>query len=283
MIRINCGAIPLSLVESTLFGHERGAFTGAIQQQKGVFEDADGSTVFLDEIAELPLPAQASLLRVLETGKFCRVGSTRELSCDVRVVAATHQDLEAMCDTGRFRADLYYRLNAITLDIPPLRERVDEIEPLALRFLQEANQANQRKVRGIEPPALASLRSYRWPGNVRELKNAIERAVVITSSERVSDKDLPARVRGARPVADSYPRLDAGVADETQARITAPSPSNPEASGELRVRVQEYEAQIITEALRAAGGNRADAARQLGMPLRTLTHKIKVLGVKFTK
>jgi two-component system response regulator AtoC len=285
MVPVNCGAIPLSLVEGTLFGHERGAFTGAIQQQKGVFEEADGGTVFLDEIAELSLVAQASLLRVLETGKFCRVGSSRELSCDVRVIAATHQDLEVMCENGRFRSDLFYRLNAITINIPPLRERPDEIELLAMRFLQQANQLNQRHVQGIEPTALAVLRSYRWPGNVRELKNAIERAVVITSTDKIGVKDLPARVRGMRSAADSSPRIPQDeLLEEGEART--PFPTNPpdsSSSGELRARVQEYEAQIISEALRLAGGNRTQAARQLGMPVRTLTHKIKMLGIKGDK
>src|SRR5262249_28680745 len=155
MVRVNCGAIPASLVESTLFGHERGAFTGAQQQQKGVFEEADGGTVFLDEIGELPLGAQAALLRVLETGAFSRVGSSREIVVDVRVVAAPHRDLDAMAAGGAFRADLYYRLSTVTLEIPPLRERTGEIGPLAARFLRRANQANGRAVRRIEPEAMA--------------------------------------------------------------------------------------------------------------------------------
>ena len=270
MVRVNCGAIPDQLVESTLFGHERGAFTGAVQQQKGVFEEASGGTVFLDEIGELPLSAQAALLRVLETGAFARVGSTREIAVDVRILAATHRDLEEMVREGRFRADLYYRLNTITIAIPPLRERVDEIEPLARRFLGLANEANGRDVQGIDPEALVRLRAYSWPGNVRELKNAVERAVVVTRSSIIGAEDLPARVvaaSGLIPAMNKGPGPDAAPLD----------------SGDKhRTRVQQYEAQVITEALRAARWSRPLAAERLGMPLRTLRHKIKALGIKKT-
>ena len=261
MVRVNCGAIPESLVESTLFGHERGAFTGAQQQQKGVFEEADGGTVFLDEIGELPLSAQAALLRVLETGSFARVGSAREMAVDVRIIAATHRDLEAMVAEKSFREDLYYRLNTMTIAIPPLRDRRDEIEPLARRFLRQANEANGRNIQGIEP------------GNVRELKNAIERAVVVARSALLGPEDLPARL------------LVAGQAAVSALPAVAPQKPAPvieedDSPDKLRVRVQQYEAQMITAALEAAGWSRPAAAERLGMPLRTLRHKIKVLGIK---
>lgn len=266
IVRVNCGAIPKDLVESTLFGHERGAFTGALQQQKGVFEEADGGTVFLDEVGELPAAAQASLLRVLEVGAFTRVGSTRELQVDVRIVAATHRDLEAMVDEGTFRSDLYYRLSGVVIEIPPLRERRDELEPLARRFLHAANKANGRRVEGISPETLAVLEAYAWPGNVRELRNVIERAVVVTQGARIGPEDLPARVRtGGRSA-------EAGAS-----KASAPGAPEPEPA---REKVHQFEARMLQETLEATGWNRAEAARKLGMPVRTLSYRLKVLGVK---
>ncbi|MGK4004174.1 sigma 54-interacting transcriptional regulator [Sorangium sp. So ce1036] len=282
MVCVNCGAIPQQLVESTLFGHERGSFTGASQQQRGVFEVADGGTVFLDEVAELPLPAQAALLRVLETRRITRVGSSREIEVDVRIIAATHRDVEALCASGGFRLDLLYRLNAMTLTIPPLRARPEEIEPLALRFLHQANRANGRSIRGIEPGALELLRAYAWPGNARELRNAIERAVVIAEGEWIVEQDLPERVRAGRP-------LQVAAAQRTEPD-DEPTPAAPEAAApdaaaqdgtdDLKMRLQRYESQILVEALRAAGWNQREAARALNIPLRTLVHKLKVLGIK---
>jgi transcriptional regulator with GAF, ATPase, and Fis domain len=287
MVRVNCGAIPATLVESTLFGHEKGAFTGAVAQQKGVFEEADGGTVFLDELGELPLGAQTALLRVLETGSLSRVGSTREIAVDVRLVAATHRDLEAMVAEGTFRADLYYRLSTVTLEIPPLRERVDEIEPLLRRFVRQASEAGGHPAPVIEDEAIALLLGYRWPGNVRELRNAIERAVVVARDGLVRAADLPARVQAARaaepPVVAARPSPGAGdtgpVAFEDPPSMdvaAAPSAAAPE----LRSRLQQVEAQAIQAAMEAAGWKRAEAARRLGMPLRTLARKIKVLGIK---
>jgi DNA-binding NtrC family response regulator len=266
IVRVNCGAIPKDLVESTLFGHERGAFTGALQQQKGVFEEADGGTVFLDEIGELPPAAQASLLRVLEVGAFSRVGSNREIQVDVRIVAATHRDLEAMAEEGTFRSDLYYRLSGVVIELPPLRERQDEIEPLARRFLHTANKANGRRVEGISPETLALLEAYSWPGNVRELRNVIERAVVVTQGARLGPEDLPARVRtgGRGP--------EAGAS-----KASAPGAPEPE---QAREKVNQFEARMLQEALAATGWNRAEAARKLGMAVRTLSYRLKVLGVK---
>jgi len=266
LVRVNCGAIPKDLVESTLFGHERGAFTGALQQQKGVFEEADGGTVFLDEIGELPSAAQASLLRVLEVGAFSRVGSNRELQVDVRIVAATHRDLEAMVEEGTFRSDLYYRLSGVVIEIPPLRERRDEIEPLARRFLHAANKANGRRAEGISPETLALLEAYSWPGNVRELRNVIERAVVVTQGALLGPEDLPVRVRtgGRSP--------EAGAS-----KAAAPGAPEPEQG---REKVQQFEARMLQEALSTTGWNRAEAARKLGMAVRTLSYRLKVLGLK---
>jgi len=266
IVRVNCGAIPKDLVESTLFGHERGAFTGALQQQKGVFEEADGGTVFLDEIGELPPAAQASLLRVLEVGAFSRVGSNRELQVDVRIVAATHRDLEAMAEEGTFRSDLYYRLSGVVIELPPLRERQDEIEPLARRFLHAANKANGRRAEGISPEAFALLKAYSWPGNVRELRNVIERAVVVTQGALLGPEDLPARVRTGGRSPEARP-----------GKASAPEIPGPEQG---REKVQQFEARMLQEALDASGWNRAEAARKLGMPVRTLSYRLKVLGVK---
>jgi len=215
MICVNCGSIPAQLVESTLFGHERGAFTHAVQQQKGVFEAADGGTVLLDEIGELPAAAQTALLRVLESKRITRVGATREIEVDVRVIAATHRDLEAMTDAGTFRLDLLYRLNAMTLKIPPLRERREDIEPLCQRFLVELNRTNGRDIRAVAPQTLALLERYSWPGNIRELRNAIERAVVIAEGDTITPADLPERARGGgavgSPGQEDAPSIDESV------------------------------------------------------------------------
>ncbi len=268
LVSVNCGAIPEQLLESTLFGHERGAFTGAVQLRKGVFEEADGGTVFLDEIGELPPPAQVALLRVLETGAFSRVGSPRELHSSARIVAATHRDLRQLADRGEFRADLFYRLSTITLEIPPLRARREDIAPLALHFLRRANETNKRAVKGISLTVLAALEEHGWPGNARELRNAIEHAVVVTRADTIQMADLPAYLRGAPPSED-LPALD----DDP---MTSPSGTD------LRAQLQRHEAQIIIQALRAAQGKRAAAARALGIPLRTLAHRIKTLGIRET-
>lgn len=278
MVRVNCGAIPKDLVESTLFGHERGAFTGAMQQQKGVFEEADKGTVFLDEIGELPLFAQAALLRVLETGSFCRVGSTKEVAVDVRIVAATHRDLDAMVTAGTFRADLYYRLGGITVEIPALAERMEDVEPLSRRFLRLANENNGRKVQAISPEAMQILRQYAWPGNVRELRNTIERAVVVTRGSVIVPEDLPLRIRGASTPARvaSVPKP---VVEAAPAAAEA-APAVSDAAGPMRDKVQEYEANIVRKVLEETQWNRTEAAKRIGIPLRTLSYRMKVLGIK---
>jgi transcriptional regulator with PAS, ATPase and Fis domain len=289
-VSVNCGAIPGQLLESTLFGHMRGSFTGAYQDHKGVFEAAEGGTVLLDEIGELPPAAQAALLRVLDLKQVIRVGSTKEIPVDVRVIAATHRDLEAMCDTGAFRRDLFYRLNALPIQIPPLRERPEEIEPLAKRFLREANRANGRKVRGIEPLALARLKAYAWPGNVRELKNAVERAVVIAASDMISMDDLPERVLASLarsgptppPIPPSPPvATDAGPVPPQGVQAKKGRPGPPPAQDEsFKESVRRFEAERLIAALEKTGGNQTEAARLLDIPLRTLAHKIKTYKIK---
>jgi len=261
---INCAAIPGMLIESVLFGHEQGAYTGADKSARGIFEQADGGTVLLDEIGELAAPAQAALLRVLETKKVTRVGGEKEFEVDVRVLAATHRDLEGMVDAGRFRQDLLYRLNTVTLRIPPLRERVDEIRPMAERFLKEARRQAGTDVRSIDARALTALESYAWPGNVRELRNVIERAVVLAAGSTITIDDLTDRVRGGSRAAHAEPE-------------TSDSSDEP---GDYKEHVRRYEAELILRALHKANGNQTEAARALNLPLRTLVHKIQTYGIK---
>jgi DNA-binding NtrC family response regulator len=261
LVSVNCGAIPSQLVESTLFGHVRGAFTSADKDSEGVFGSADGGSVLLDEIGELPMAAQASLLRVLETGCINRVGSAEDKRVDVRVIAATHRDLEAMCEQGTFRRDLLYRINALTLHIPALRERAEEIVPLAERFLKEAT--GGRHV-SMSSAARDALERHSWPGNIRELRNVIERAVVVARGARIEPEDLPERVRGKRPA---------------PLREASPPDGPDDDSVDLKTRVRDYEARVIVNALRATGGNQTHAAKKLQVPLRTLVHKIKTLAI----
>ena len=268
LICVNCGGLPGQLVESTLFGHEKGAFTGADRRATGVFEAASGGTILLDEVGELPPAAQAALLRVLETGRLSRVGSTREVPIDVRVLAATHRDLLDMAEQGAFRQDLLYRLNAMTVPIPPLRERREDIVPLARHFLERAAGGSASQVERIGGDAEVLLLAHDWPGNVRELRNAIERAAVIARSDQVDVDDLPEAVRRLlRPGARTPPEPEV-------------APTGPGAREGLRERVRRYEAEMIVEALNRADGHRGRAAEDLGIPLRTLSHKIKVLGIR---
>ena len=258
---INCAAIPGTLIESVLFGHDQGAFTGADKSAPGMFEQAHGGTILLDEIGELAASAQAALLRVLETKRLMRVGGNKEIEVDVRVIAATHRNLEAMVQAGQFRQDLLYRLNTMTLQIPPLRERVDEIRPLAERFLKEARAQSGSEVKAIDPQAMAALEAYSWPGNVRELRNAIERAVVLAEGKAITLDDLADRIR--------------------QRSLPA---AEPDASGELptdyKDHLRKYEAELILRALHKHNGNQTETAKALNLPLRTLVHKIQTYGIK---
>jgi len=261
LICVNCGGIPGQLVESTLFGHERGAFTGADRRATGVFEDASGGTILLDEVGELPTAAQAALLRVLEAGCVTRIGSTVEIPVDVRVLAATHRDLAARADDGRFRRDLLYRLNAMTLALPALRRRPEEIGPLARHFLARSTDAAAAGVVDIDGDAMALLEAHSWPGNARELRNAIERAAVIARGTAVALDDLPEAVR----------RLQ---------RAGPPARAEDAPAEGLRERLRRVEAELIVEALNEHGGHRGRAAAALKIPLRTLSHKIQTLGIR---
>jgi Nif-specific regulatory protein len=261
-IKVNCAAIPESLFESELFGHERGAFTGSVGERAGWFELADGGTIFLDEIGELPLPLQTKLLRTLQEGTVLRLGGKREKRVDVRLVAATHRDLEQEAAQGTFRRDLFYRLYVIPIRLPSLRERPEDIPLLALHFLSRANQSHQRNV-NLTPEALARLAAHPWPGNIRELGNVIERMVLLADAPVVS----------AAAVARLLP--GAGV---------APGP-RPEGgpSGAPLVRdyfsASSHSAQALVDALGRAGGNRSRAAQALGLTLRQFSYRCKKLGL----
>ncbi|MFW5876918.1 MAG: sigma 54-interacting transcriptional regulator [Myxococcota bacterium] len=260
---INCATIPASLTESVLFGHERGAFTGAHARAAGVFEQADGGTVFLDEVGELPPQAQAALLRVLETKRLTRVGGSREIEVDVRVVAATHRNLEWMVDEGTFRADLLYRLDALTLEVPPLRERLEDIVPLARTFLHEAAEQWQTPAADLDESVLDAVCAYPWPGNVRQLKNAMERAAAMALGSRIGLGDLPKDV--ARAAAAEVPRCEDAPAQEAGLPLTE--------------RVDRFERRILRDALERTGGNQTRAAELLRVPRRTLAHKVQRHGL----
>jgi two-component system, NtrC family, response regulator HydG len=251
-VAINLGAVPEALLESELFGHARGAFTGATQDRPGLFESASGGTLFLDEVGELPLAMQVKLLRALQEREVRRVGENKSRPIDVRIVAATNRDLAADVVSGRYRQDLYYRLRVIELKVPPLRERKDDILPLARRFLAEAAPRLGRKVTGFTPEAAQQLLRHGWPGNVRELQNAIEHAVVLAGGERVGVDDLP---------------------DEIRAHLPTPVAVN----GQIRA-LEEVEREYILGALAAANGNKTRAAQQLKIGIATLHRKLKQYG-----
>jgi DNA-binding NtrC family response regulator len=292
MRSVNCAAIPASLLEGLLFGHERGAFTGAERTTKGIFEQAHHGTVFLDEVGELSPAAQAALLRVLETKQVVRVGSDRELAVDVRVVAATHRDLETMCEAGSFRWDLFYRLNAIMLQVPPLRERTEEVRALIEHFIAEGNQANGRSLRDVDDRAFELLLQYKWPGNVRELKNVIDRAVVIARGTTLTVADLPDRLKrditntlagqASIPVPSMavQPPSPIEVTNAITGEIDLDLEEGADYKERLRAHMAKIESDIILEALQKAGGNQTAAAKTLQIPLRTLRHKLQTLGIK---
>jgi DNA-binding NtrC family response regulator len=246
MIKVNCAAIPETLLESELFGHEKGAFTGAHIQRIGRFEEADGGTIFLDEIAEMSQPLQAKLLRVTQGGRFQRVGSNREVRTNARILAASNRDLDNEVKNGRFREDLFYRLNVVELNVPPLRERREDILPLAGRFIEELTKGRAR----FSDTVSACLERYPWPGNVRELRNAMERAVLLSRSELILPEHLPTRVRAA-----------------------ADRPAVPE-TADLG-RLEEIERQAIMQALRQHNSNRTETAKALGISRRALIYKLQ--------
>ena len=258
-VALNCAAIPETLIETELFGYEKGAFTDAKTMKKGVFEIADGGTVFLDEISEMHLSMQSKFLRVLEDQTFRRVGGVRDISVDVQVVASTNRDLEATAKEGKFREDLFYRLSVIPIYIPPLRERREDIPLLVEHFIQRYNTQFRKNVSGINPEGMKLLENYSWPGNIRELKNAIERAMILVDEDRIGVYQLPIRI--AEPAM-------AGSADRTRGKHQFTLP--PEGAD-----LEDIERQIIEQALQLANGNKTMASKLLRISRDTLRYKVK--------
>jgi len=262
-VTVNCAAIPDNLLESELFGHARGAFTGALQARQGRFTQADGGTIFLDEIGEMPLALQAKLLRVLQEREVTPLGEARSHTVDVRVVAATNKDLEEMAETGKFREDLLYRLNVIPVHLPPLRERRGDVQLLVEHFIARTNQRRSRTVAGIDPEAMDALANYEWPGNVRQLENTMERMVLLRSTGVLTMNDVPAKIREARRTA-----LAGNMGD----------PQLPADGIDLRDAVEQFENALIRQALERTGWNKNRAATILQMNRTTLVEKLKKKG-----
>jgi DNA-binding NtrC family response regulator len=261
IVKINCASLPENLLESELFGHERGSFTGADRRKIGFFEAAAGGSIYLDEIGEMAPALQAKRLRVLERKVITRVGGTDEIPVDVRIIAATHRDAEAEVRAGRFREDLYFRLAGFTLAVPPLRDRIEEIVPLAQHFARRVAEELGQPAPQLSDDAQLALRSHDWPGNVRELRNALERAVVVQTSGTITAEDLPDRVR------------DAG----RRARPQIPDGSMRD---HLRDQLADLERAAIVEALEQFGGNQTRTAQRLGISRRALIYKLERLGLK---
>src|SRR5579884_402573 len=261
-VPVNTGSMPPDLLESTLFGHVKGAFTSAIASKKGLFEIADHGTLFLDEIGTMSLDTQSKILRVLQDRKFMHLGGVQEIQVDVRIIAATNVDLKQLVREGKFREDLFYRLNVITIDLPPLRQRKEDIPLLAEFFLRKYSEENQRSARSLTTDALRPLLNYSWPGNVRELENVIERAVVLSSGAEIGPELLPDHVAGrgtSLPMIES--RADASLFDV----------------------MEDCERHIITDMLEKCGWNQTEAAERFHIPLSTLNQKIKRLNIEIKK
>jgi sigma-54 specific flagellar transcriptional regulator A len=287
-VAINCGAIPPDLLESELFGHEKGAFTGALTQRKGRFEMAEGGTLLLDEIGDMPLAMQVKLLRVLQERTFERVGGTTLIHCDVRVVAATHRNLEAHIHEGKFREDLFYRLNVFPIEMPPLRERVADLPDLISAITRQLAESGRGQV-ALSDGAVAALGHYDWPGNVRELSNLLERLAVLHPAGTVRAADLPARYRAAMPeslpeddlpavppMLDTRP-LDAGAPHPA---TLSPTTTLPAEGLDLRSHIAEIELELIRAALQQADGVVAHAAPLLGLRRTTLVEKLRKYGIE---
>ncbi|HZJ72149.1 MAG TPA: sigma-54 dependent transcriptional regulator, partial [Planctomycetota bacterium] len=275
LVKLNCAAIPAELLESELFGHVRGAFSGAVDDKAGLFEAAHGGTLFLDEIGDMPLAMQAKLLRAVDDGRIRRVGATAERAVDVRFLAATHRRLAEQVEAGAFREDLYYRLSAFVLEVPPLRERQGEILHLAHALAEEMAAAMDLKPVELTAAARARLQAHRWPGNIRELRNVISAALVRCNGRVIdaADLGLPAVAEpdSPPPPADDDRELDPGDWSERENQTTLERIDRVPLERALR----EFERRRILSALEAAGGNRGLAAERLGLPRRTLNYKMK--------
>jgi DNA-binding NtrC family response regulator len=253
-VKINSGAIPETLLESELFGYEKGAFTGAVRSKPGKFELADQGTLFLDEIGDVPLPIQVKLLRVLQERSFERLGGTRTLTVDVRLIAATNRNLRAALEEGTFREDLYYRLNVVPIDLPPLRAHKEDIPELAEHFLARFAAAQAKPITGLAPAAIERLMAFDWPGNVRELENVIERAVTLSDGPRLEARDIQLEIVPPPRAAAGAPTLPAGWT------------------------LEEFEQAILRDALQRANGNKSQAARLLGLSRNALRYRLSTMG-----
>lgn len=270
-VPINCSALPEALLESELFGHRRGAFTGAQQDRAGLFEAAKGGTVFLDEVGELPLAMQPKLLRFLQDGEIRRVGDVEPRHVDVRVISATNRNLKAEIERETFREDLYFRLSTFTIELPPLRRRREDVPLLAERLLRNQSDLQKKRVRGIEPAALEALAAYDWPGNVRELENELARAVaVLHDGDRITTSTLSPRISGA----------GSGAASESDSSDASASSSAEDHPTELRGAMVEFERKHIAEVLEQNDGNVSKAAQALGLSRGGLHKKLKELGLR---
>ena len=256
-VAVNCAAIPDTLIESELFGHEKGSFTGAHRRREGRFEEANGGTLFLDEIASMPMPLQATLLRVLQERRFTRVGGGGEVESDVRVIAASNRDLPALVNEGTFREDLFYRLNVISIELPPLRDRMEDVPLLAATFLDQASARHNAEIRSLPPEVLRILMEHGWPGNVRELANAVERLVLLAEDGRPSIEDLPAELRRSAVGDDGCP-------------FSLP------ADGLIW---EQVERGLMAQALERSQGNRAAAARLLGLTYKAFLYRLEKFGI----
>lgn len=258
-VPVNCGAIPENLLESELFGHVKGAFTDAVAAKKGLFEEATGGTIFLDEIGELPLQLQVKLLRALEEEQVRRVGDTQQIKIDVRIIASTLRDLAEDAKQGKFRGDLYYRLNVLNIHLPPLRDRKEDIPLLLERFIKRNNQRMDKNITGVSPEALELLMAYPWEGNIRELENAVERAMTLAEGKRIEVKNLPPNIAG----------------NQCEGSV-----SIPESELSIKRAAKLVEETLIRRALAKTGGNRTQAAKILEISHRALLYKIKDYGVE---
>ena len=257
-VKVNCAAITETLLESELFGHEKGAFTGAHRLKEGRFRQADGGSLFLDEVSEMSLGMQVKLLRALQEREITRVGGEEVIKVDVRIIAATNKDLIQEVESERFREDLYYRLNVVTLNVPLLRERKEDIPLLAQHFLNTFAEKNRKQIKGFTPQAMDQLLKYDWPGNVRELMNAVERAVVLSRSEYLDEQDLPLAIKDALSAEEKSPSRDAVPAD---------------------LPLEDVEKATILKTLESTDGNKSEAARRLGITRKTLHKKLKKYGM----
>src|SRR5262245_29084054 len=276
-IAINCAAIPSTLIESELFGYEKGAFTDAKGRKEGLFEQAEGGTIFLDEIGELEIGLQAKLLRVLEEGAFRRVGGLKDLPLDVRVIAASNRDLKRESEAGKFRLDLYYRLSVIQIDLPPLRERGDDVLLLTDYYISKFNEKLRKRIRGVSPEVAEIFRRYTWPGNVRELRNVIERVMILEDEDLITTSWLP---RGVVPEAQLAKQPQEPIATGAKAAARKATNTSPDELFLLPpegVQLESVEMNLVEQAMKRSGGNQTRAAELLGISRDQLRYRLKKL------